>query len=282
MGDCTRIVPYRATPYDLVLQLHTPNGLLYFKGLAADRAAEATLTMTVAAVAPESFARTRALATQPDGTTWWVMDACPGTSASVDLTRDRATSIASSFARLQQRINDARASGTRLDLPVLDLSEMIAWAGESIADVTPLEDACARVARCGYPTAWIWVDFDPANVIVGRDAIRFIDLDDSALGPAPIAATTFVERLRRSGLTRDDVAAVYEAYERAWPSLPPLDRRAFEIVSRLVECQLAWRRVVVKTVRGEVFGIVELAREQLARRLASAISGSDDGASPVI
>lgn len=282
MGACDHIVPCRATPYEIVLELHTPSGLLYFKGLTADRAAEAAWTLTVAAVAPESFARTRAQTRQSDGTVWWLMDACPGTSASVDLTRDRAASIARLFAQLQQRINDVWTSGTRLDLPVLDLSEMIAWAGESIADVTPLEDACARVARGGYPAAWIWADFDPANVIVDGDAIRFIDLDDSALGPAPIAISTFAERLRRGGgLTRDDIATVYEAYERTWPSLPPLDRRAFEIVARLIECHLAWRRVVLKTVRGEVFGIVELAREQLARRLADAIAG-DDGDRPVI
>jgi hypothetical protein len=276
VGRCDRLVPCRATPYELVLELHTPRGRLYFKGLAPDRAAEATLTTTLAAVAPESFARTRAVAGRPDGTVCWLMGGCPGAPASIDLTRDRAASIVRSFAWLQQRVNDARTTGARLDLPILDLSEMIAWAAEHIADVTTFEEACARVSRREYPTAWTWMDFDPANVIVAGDEIRFIDLDDSALGPAPIAASTFVCRLRRGGLTRDDVAAIYDAYERAWPQPLRVDRRAFDIVSRLVECHLAWKRVVLKTVRGEVFGVIDLAREQLAQRLAAAISDDND------
>src|SRR5262249_5155306 len=260
----------------------TRSGGLYFKGLASDRAAEAALTMTVATIAPESFAQTRALATQTDGTAWWLMDACPGTSATVDLTRERAWSIVRSLARLQQRINDARASSSRPDLPVLDLSETIAWAGESVADVSALEEACTRVARSGHPAAWIWADFDPANVILDADAVRFVDLDDSALGAAPLAVSTFVERLARRGVGRDDRASIYDAYERTWRSLPPLDRRAFEIVSRLIECYLAWRRVVVKTVRGEIFGVASLARERLARSLTAAISGGDDDDQTII
>ncbi len=275
-GRCDRVVPCRATPYELVLELHTPRGRLYFKGLAPDRVVEAALTTTLSTIAPESFARTRALVARPDGTAWWLMDACPGASAARHLTCDRAVSIVRSFAALQRRTNERRTGGTSLDLPFLDLPEMIAWASEHISDVTVLEGACADVSRDPHQSAWIWADFDPANIIVDGDDVRFIDLDDSALGPASIAASAFVQRLRRGGLTQDDAAAVYDAYERVWQPPRSLDRRAFDIVSMLIECHLAWKRVVRKTVRGEVFGIIELARAQLARRLTSAVSGDDD------
>src|SRR4029453_9716667 len=102
-----------------------------------------------------------------------------------------------------------------------------------------LAAACDRVRTADLPWSWIWTDFDPANVFIARDQVRFIDLDDSVIGPAPLAASIFARRLRRAGVTCD---AVHAAYERAWHGLSsrPVDWPAVVVVSQLVGCPADW------------------------------------------
>src|SRR5262249_60149572 len=55
---CGSITCYRATPHEVVLGVESARGIVYFKGLSPDRAIEATLTSTLSAALPQSFART--------------------------------------------------------------------------------------------------------------------------------------------------------------------------------------------------------------------------------
>jgi hypothetical protein len=118
-------------------------------------------------------------------------------------------------------------------------------------------------------------DLDPRNVLLSADGdVRFIDLDDSVFGPAPIAVATFTRRLKGVGAAW--APELYRVYERAWtPPLSIADRwPAFELVSTLVECFLDWERVRRKTARGEVFDVLDSARRRIARRLETAARSS--------
>jgi hypothetical protein len=179
---------------------------------------------------------------------------------------------------------NAVASGHLAGLPTLDLSPMAAWATwllrdtgdrrepDSTAAVAAIDTACARVNSADVPHSWMSADFDPTNVLVDGDDVRFIDLDDCAFGPAPIAMSTFATRVHRLGIAC--AGELYGTYERAWsPALDLAGRwRDFEIVSTLVDSYLGWRRVVMKTQREEISGALEPARIALARRLARLVA----------
>lgn len=130
------------------------------------------------------------------------------------------------------------------------------------------------------------MDFDPTNVLIGDDgAVRFIDLDDSYLGPAALAMATFGRRVRRlNGARAIAIDALYRAYEQSW-SWSPLGRRAWEaldIVSSIVEAHHGWQRVVVNAARGEVYGPIDLIAKRVGQRLARGLKSQPEIVYPVI
>jgi hypothetical protein len=285
---------YRAGPYELVSAVSTRDGPAYFKGLAPDRSSEARLTSAFAAAMPESFARTRALTPQADGSTWWLAEGCAGLPLTHSLTPARAASVARACVRIQNKT--ASLPIPDADLPQLDLRGAAKWSidllrrTDRIADV----DECCGVVASAFddvngllvPDVWIPLDLDPANVLIGDDgAVRFIDLDDSYLGPAALAMATFGQRVRR--LDTDGAIAIdalYQAYEQSW-SWSPLGRRAWEaleIVSSVVEAHHGWQRVVENAARGELYGPIDLIAERLAQRLARPLKAQPEVVCPVI
>jgi hypothetical protein len=284
-------VPLRATPYEVVLQLRTARETVYFKGLAAARAAEATLTIRLAARAPRSFARTIAMTTRPDGTIWWLMEACPGSPLAAAPTPDRATRAVTAYAAVQQRIIEEGEPSLWGDLPRLPMRQMLERASDLLRagaelDGLPAVEAAARfdelgerIADARAPESWIYADFDPRNVFIDGDEVRFIDLSDCWLGPAPLGVATFVRRMKVSGTPI--ASDLYDRYEGAWkPRLALSDRwRAFELGSLVAESYLAWNRVLLKTARGEIHDVIAPARRALAGRLIRALGGNAGRAS---
>jgi hypothetical protein len=276
------VVPFRTTAYEVVLGLHTTRGLLYFKGLTSDRTSEPELSAQLARIAPAAFPQTVALAKRSDGTAWWLTEACPGSPLGASASRRSVARVAAAHARVQQTSVRAIETGQLGALAPLALAPMAAWARDLLdrqdekrqpvpgADV--VDRACERVGTARVPHGWVAADFDPANVIVHGNDVRFIDLDDSVLGPAPIAIATFAMRMKRRGL--EFGGDLYRSYERAWkPQLFIADRwRDFEIVSTLTDCYLGWKRVVEKTERQEIQGCLGLACAALARRLARGVA----------
>jgi hypothetical protein len=276
----------RATAYDAVLRLETRRGAFFFKGLYGARTAEATLTSRLSQIAPRSFARTVAMTTRANGATWWLMDACPGCPLAAAPTPDRALRVATAYAEVQQNILSDRHLLRSRDLPPLPLSEMHRWArnllltGEALPASFDREAGARRLEvasdadRDDVERSWILADFDPRNVLLDDDDVRFIDLSDCSLGPAPLGIATLARRLQLAGASIG--SELYEAYERSWS--PPLEVgerwRAFELVSLLAESYHAWNRVLLKTERGEVHDAIEPARRALARRLAAALQSS--------
>jgi len=282
-GGMDDVVPYRTTAYDVVLGLRTARGLVYFKGLSADRAPEARMSAQLAEMAADAFPRTIAVSKRPDGSVWWLMEACPGSPLAAGATCASAARVGAAYAGVQQQTVRAIEEGGFADLAPLDLAPMAAWAVDLLerTDEEPLQPvvcaaaikrACERVSATCVPRSWICADLDPTNVLLHGDEVRFIDLDDSALGPAPIAIATFATRIKRLGISCG--SDLYRSYERAWkPQLAMRDLwRDFEIGSTLVDCHLAWKRVVVKTERQEIQGCLGLARDTLARRLARIVA----------
>jgi hypothetical protein len=95
--------------------------------------------------------------------------------------------------------------------------------------------------------------------------VRFIDLDDSFAGPAPLAMINWSQR---SG----GAESAYKAYERSWtPSLRGTDWPAFELAAMVLTAWLGWNRLKTNVTRGEVFGLLDLAAEQTRHRLRQAV-----------
>jgi len=259
--------PYRVSAHEIVLGAETPRGRVYFKGLTADRASEAALTQTLASLAPDSFARTLALDRRDGGSTWWLTAECAGRP-------ERTHLAAPALARIQRMT--AMAEET-LALQRLDVEMAAAWARALVDDPATsaaIGRACATTAGAGVPHAWIPMDLDPANVLVDDDgAVRFIDVDDSFFGPAPLAMAILAQR---SG-----GGAPYRAYEQSWsPSLLPIDWPAFEIASTVIELWLGWKRLERNIARGEVFIDRDLASARIRARLVRALGISPFPAQP--
>lgn len=277
------LISYRVSSSDVVLEYRAGDARYFLKGLARHRVREATLTMKMYEMAPGAFARTAAFVTRPDGSAWWLMEACPGTPLAEHLTRGASTAVAVAYARVQLQV--LSCPSTLSALPVLDLVQLSAWA-EGIFEKAQRHEqagycraavnaACEAIESGGVPRSWIAADLDPSNVLVSGDAIWFIDLDDALLGPAPIGVSTFVRRVRALGLGCADGA--HRAYERAWPSSPRIVHSwpACRLLSVVLECSLGWQRLLRKTANGEVYDMIDAARRLTAARLAKACAATE-------
>jgi hypothetical protein len=296
-GEGLEVVRHRVTAYEVVLALRTRRERLFFKGLSRDGAHEAVVTAALSLLEPDAFPPTRAAATRPDGSVWWLIEACPGETLSrKTLSEDSVARVAAACAALQQRLATPVVRG-RLDLiPVVDLRQASAWAAQVLREASEpgmalpcrdaIERACDLVTTSGVPWSWVSCDLDPGNVLVDGEAVRFIDHDVARLGPAPLAIAILARRLARADSGNpcaDSVReVVYRSYQEAWS--PPLRLgarwNAFEIVSELVECELAWRRVTLRSERGEIDGVLDTAYAHLARRLTRILSIADSSVAP--
>lgn len=285
-GASFDVTPHRLSSHDVVLECSTDRGRWFFKGLSCRRAPEAQLTAVMSGLMPASFATTLALEPRADGSAWWLMDACPGVPMTERLTVEDGVRIVEACATVQRTIARELQRGRHVPAPVLDLSALSAWSVRAVrgaAGGSPpetrraIEVACDEVASVGV-YSWVAADLDPSNVIVDGHAVRFIDLDDALLAPAPLALATFARRLERAVRDRDWATAwplqLVHAYERAWH--PPLDLRrhwpAIDLVSDCLECWLAWQRMESKIASGEVHGVREVAQPALQRRLLRAVT----------
>ena len=238
-----RWTPYRTSAHEVVLGVDTLRGRIYFKGLTGDRATEALVTRRFFEAAPESFARTLALERRSDGTTWWVTAACRGRTVNDPL------AVAIALARLQHRVLPvARDSGM---LEKADLVAACTWAGE---DHRPIDSAIAA--------SWVPMDLDPTNVLIDGDRVQFIDLDDSFIGPAPLAMAAFA---RRRGGVR---TAAYAVYERSWsPPLAAVEWRRLENAAVVFQAWRGWLRVMRNVERGELDVDLDHVRTSIRARL---------------
>ncbi|MPZ17586.1 MAG: hypothetical protein GEV06_06715 [Luteitalea sp.] len=287
-SDASHVVSYRATPYEVVLGVSTPRGRVYFKGFSSDRASEASITRALSELAPGAFPRTLALEQRSNGSVWWVTEECPGPSLARSVTRDRAARSGAACAHLQQRLADYLSRENGLAMPNVDLGRLSAWGREILrhsyqeeaigTHFTAITRACEEVGAANVVHSLVPADLHPSNIVVTDDAVRFIDLDEAHIGPSPLAVSILVRRLARAQRSRSAHSmlrnALYSVYERAWSSPCQMAGRwpAFEAVSALLEAYLGWTRVVRKTERGEIYGVLDLAKERTAQRLVETFS----------
>jgi hypothetical protein len=244
-------IPFRTSPREVVIGVETPRGRVYCKGLAADRAAEAILTRRLAAVAPESFARTIALQ-ERDGATLWLTAECGGSP-----TRDSVL-VAIALARLQQQLRSLAEDRSLLD--PADLSAALRWTGRP-----QMRDALAKATAPHVPQSWIPMDLDRTNVLNDSGRVSFIDLDESFAGPAPLAMAAFA---LRAGSKAEQA---YRAYERSWtPPLRNIDWRSLEIAAAAFQAWRGWRRLTENVARGDVCVALDEVEARVRERLAAA------------
>jgi hypothetical protein len=278
------IVTYRISAYAVVMKLPPSSGTMYFKGLAPP-AGEAALTLALSRLAPRSFARTHALETGQGGELWWLTNECPGTTLARAPSLDGAVSVAEECGRLQRTLSSSLLDGLTPVVPEMAAAWSLALLQTSGA-VRLIDDACARIyAACrdvvsaDEPIAWVPLDLDPSNVLLDRGQVRFIDLEESHRGPAPLAIATFARRFSRLTSARpvpsDFSRRIYSAYERGRrrPALAPSLWHAFEIVSMLLEMHAGWRRVLRNIERGELHAPLEFIERRLAHRLMRHVLG---------
>ena len=264
--DPTSITPYRVTAHEVVLSARTSRGTVYFKGLASDRAVEARLTQMLSARMPDTFARTLALEAKPDSSVWWLAAECSGHTMRRCPPGMAASNVPRALARVQRSVM-ASAPVLR-ELREVDLASAAAWAAGLLSDGisrAAIARACDEAGNADVPQSWIPLDLDPGNVLVDDSGgVRFIDLDDSFVGPAPLAMADFARQCRHG--------SAYGAYEDAWsPALKGVSWPGFELASAVLEAWLGWKRVERNTYRGEVYGVSDLAAGRLAKRLAAVI-----------
>lgn len=260
------VTPYRVTSHEVVLSAETKRGRVYFKGLTADRTAEPRLTRVLSGLEPRAFARTLALEERPDDAVWWLAAECPGKTLATRPDAGAAAIVARDLARVQRRVMaSAQVLG---ELQEVDLPSAAVWSAGLLSDRAcraAVERACDEVRCADVPRSWIPLDLDPVNVLVDDDGrISFIDVDDSFLGPAPLAMAMFARRCH------DDSAC--HSYREAWsPPLKEVSWPAFNLAAVVVEAWLGWKRVEKSTDRGEAHGVLDVATTRLAQRLVRAV-----------
>ena len=255
------LMPYRCGANEVVVGARHGPTRVFFKGLLPDRGAEVQTTRALAAIEPESFARTIAVARRRDGCTWWLTAECAG-RAGGDL-----ECVAAALARIQRRVCESIPAC--LPLRSVDIDAAERWAAELLGDSPQrglVARACARLRGADVPAAWIPMDLDPANVLIDDGWPRFIDVDDSFLGPAPLAMATLA--------TACADRALYSAYERSWPAaVGGLDWQTFETVAVVIRAWLGWTRLERNIGRGEVFVDRGFALSRTGARLSRSIGG---------
>jgi len=254
------LTPFRCSAHEIVVGANCGSTRVYFKGLTDDRASEARITRALAGVEPDSFARTIATARRPDGSVWWLTAECagrPGGSVSC---------VAQALARIQRRVIETHPAGVPCE--PLRFERMVRWAS-SLLDDSPGREAIGRASTrlrlAGTTPTWIPMDLDATNVLVDEcDRARFIDVDDSFLGSAPLAMATLAMRCRDR--------TVYHTYERTWPAaLARLDWPTVETAAAVIHAWLGWHRLERNIARGEVFVDRALATARIRARLVKAI-----------
>jgi hypothetical protein len=251
-GSAVReIVTYKATSYEVVIRFTTRHGDVFFKGLSCARENEAHLTSALATICSERFAETVALDVRPAGTAWWLTRACKGVSLSTASTPENVGRVAAAYAEVRQRVAAFGLRRISQWCPVLDVEEAICCINDLIGakDITQrcrvrLQSASEAVRDPSIDISWIPLDLAPGNVLLDGDVVRFIDLDESFIGPAPLGLAMLTRRLDANR------------------SCGPCD-----IIALVLEAWLGWRRVRAMTARGELVGVLDIARRRLAKRL---------------
>jgi len=271
------ILPYRLTSHTVVMRLQTASGRFYFKGLAPDAASEALLTGKLAGAAPRSFAATQALDKQPDGSVWWLMRECAGTALAARPTVASARRAAYECGRLQLALPVSIFDG----LETIDIRATADWGASFLGRLADeggaqrlallVNNARDAVGRRGQGSSWLPLDLDPGNVLVDDHDIRFIDLDESYVGPGSLAAATFARRFRSltGGAHAKADLEIRVAHARGLRSAALCERdwRSFEVLSIVLEMNAGWRRVRRNVERGELTASLDAIEQRIAHRL---------------
>jgi hypothetical protein len=255
------ITPYRVSPHEVVLGVDCACGRVYFKGLVGERTVEPILTQALARIAPDSFAQTLACERREDGSVWWLMTACPGVPAEAE----DAQRAARALATIQQQVIEAGIEA--FPLPRIDFASAREWAITLLGPAASrlVTDACAHATSTELPHSWIPMDLDPTNVLIDEHGgVRFIDIDDSFVGPAPLAMASFAARC-------GDRAA-YAIYEQAWaPSRERIDWQRLEVAAAVFQAWLGWNRLQRNVGHGDVHAALDRVEVHIRERLASSI-----------
>jgi hypothetical protein len=211
---------HRRSRFHAVTSVRTPRGDVYFKAGPGRVNAEAGLTQVLRRLLPEVFAET--LAHDPERE-WWLYAGVPGFPLSESFTEQDGLLAVRTLARTQIRVCGERAMAAQLKGRELTGRILFARANETVAQLSRKTPARSKavdrgpsdaavlwssikedVARCcdsldvlQLPPTWVPSDFWSANILRDHSATRLIDVEDSYLGPAPLAVWRFLTDIDR-------------------------------------------------------------------------------------
>lgn len=110
------------------------------------------------------------------------------------------------------------AAGAVLDRRWTADDELALLRAQAVPGTAPWMKAAGEVARrvAGEPLVCAHRDFHPAQVVLGRGAVRLIDLDDAAMAPPALDVGNFVAHLRRAGVVGACSPAIASAASSAF------------------------------------------------------------------
>ena len=212
------------------------------------------------------------------------MESWPGVPLSARLTDASIAHAAAECVRMQERIGDVRC--LRPALPRLDAVALTRWSRDIVDPsrdrqaTDAIDRAVDDVVAAGFADRWLPLDLDPANILLDdQDRVAVIDLDDSFVGPAPLAAAPLVRRVRaraRRGATASGADVVRVAYERmSQRPMTPRLWKALDTLAVVIEARLACQRLETGRARGALQGPVDILVDRIRTSLVRTVSSTD-------
>jgi Ser/Thr protein kinase RdoA (MazF antagonist) len=221
---------YRASPWRTVIRFDTTGEPVFFKSTTERPFRDACVGRVLFEYMPRHFSRTLAFDEERG---WCLSSAAPGRSLADHLTVDRVRSameaIASNQIAMTGRVHLLERAGAPYP-SVMDLVENTIGQLACCTDlIAPVEwDQIATEARQAYwtlrklelPVAWIHGDLAGDNIFMSGENAFFIDLNESWIGPAPIAAIDLLTWLRHRAPPESQERTVgwRDAYLSRWPA----------------------------------------------------------------
>jgi hypothetical protein len=267
-----------ASPSRLVLCVNTKHGACFIKASTDGRFTEALATQLLQAFLPRRFPRT--LAFDARGGTW-LMDHAGGRPLNRRLTRVDLSAAIEAVGEVRDALRSSADALQSLGAPHYSPAYLTSTCGELLrhCEQEPavargyerVDQIAERLRRSDLPVTWMHGDLAAENVFVDNRAIRFIDLERTAV----CGAILDVNALLQLAPASDRVELASLALRR-WVSVAnrAAIRHAVDLadaVGPLVQAASRWDKLVSRARDGEIVGrpgpFQRLFASQLVRQL---------------
>lgn len=259
------VIPHRCARHEYVARLKTESGMLCFKG-GLDRVKdEGRLTQMLWTVSPNQFPCTIAV---DESRAWWLYRELEGELlVESRLTLDTACAALRALAALQKRVATCHPIERHFAGRTMNASDLLMRAHEVVAVSCAgrpelldewlgrrqeWTDICSWVDGLGIPSTLVPSDFWGRNLLLTRDGIGFIDLENCYWSHPWLPLLRFIREVEGAVGTSSEVGeAMTNAFVSAWASHVPPEtmRRALAhlpLLARLFNLLLVNHEVMLR------------------------------------